>query len=245
MNNGKYHREDLTGQQFGWWTVGERQPVGSSHSGVVYKCRCKCGTEKLVSASVLHQGVSTSCGCRRKQRMDLTSKRFGKLVVVERTKAPPHYKSKNAQYWLCRCDCGNTLIATTGNLNFYPRSQSGGCKACSPRRNKYRLEKHKSTPEFRLWEKAKSRAKKRGILFNISPDDIIIPEVCPLLDIKLTHKKHGWDGNTPSLDRKNPSSGYVKSNVWVVSFRANLLKNNASRKELERLIERMKAHGID
>ena len=244
MDYTKYSHKDLVGERFGWWTVVGREPPGSSHQGVVYLCKCRCGVERPVTASLLRKG-SASCGCRRKVRADLTGKRFGHLVVIGKTNAPESYRTRGQQYWLCKCDCGNTLIATTGNLNFYPRNQRGGCRACSPKRNQYRLGRHKATPEYTLWEKARLRARRKGVPFDIAPEDVIIPETCPLLGIKLEHQKGAWGGSTPSLDRKVPSMGYVRGNTWVVSFRANLLKNNASRKELETLVERMKEHGIE
>ena len=47
-----------------------------------------------------------------------------------------------------------------------------------------------------------------------------------------------------SAVRKTPGKGYAKGNVWVISLRANLLRNNASRRDLEVLVERMKENGI-
>lgn len=58
------YRIDLTGQQFGDWSV-----VGFSHKVAAYsywECRCKCGTTKSVIASSLRSGKSQSCGCWKK-----------------------------------------------------------------------------------------------------------------------------------------------------------------------------------
>lgn len=52
---------DLTSRRFGRWTVLRR-------SHVFWLCRCDCGTEKLVSGSVLRGGNSKSCGCYRVER---------------------------------------------------------------------------------------------------------------------------------------------------------------------------------
>ena len=56
-------KKDLAGQRFGFLTViedsGERR-----RGSVVWRCRCDCGNEKLISTSSLAGGVK-SCGCRR------------------------------------------------------------------------------------------------------------------------------------------------------------------------------------
>lgn len=54
---------------------------------------------------------------------NLIGKRFEKLVVVEQVKST----ASGQRQWLCRCDCGNTCIATTGNLN-RGHTTSCGCK---------------------------------------------------------------------------------------------------------------------
>lgn len=40
--------------------------------------------------------------------------------------------------------------------------------------------------------------------------------------------------------RYDNTKGYVKGNIWVVSRRANTLKNNASIEELELLVSNLK-----
>ena len=87
---------------------------------------------------------------------------------------------------------------------------------------------------------AKQRARKKELSFNIDLDDIIIPEYCPVLDIKLIRhvgERSGFFDDSPSLDRINPSLGYVKGNVRVISARANLLKNNATIDELQKVLD--------
>jgi hypothetical protein len=73
-------------------------------------------------------------------------------------------------------------------------------------------------------------------LFDIFPKDYL----CPILGIKMewTHIRNASEN--PSLDRIKPELGYVKGNVIWVSYRGNMLKNNASIEELEMLIDYLK-----
>ena len=89
--------------------------------------------------------------------------------------------------------------------------------------------------EKNLWRKAKYRAKSKNLEFNISLEDIIVPENCPVLDTKLEVSNIKRTGNSPSLDRIDNSKGYVKGNVIVISFRANRIKSDASIDELEKI----------
>jgi len=77
--------------------------------------------------------------------------------------------------------------------------------------------------------------------FTIEQKDIIIPDTCPLLGIPLVfHRGKGsQQGNSPSLDRIDSTKGYIKGNVWVISNRANTLKNDASLQELKTLVENL------
>jgi hypothetical protein len=93
-------------------------------------------------------------------------------------------------------------------------------------------------PEMLMWLSSRNSAKSRGIKFTISVDDITIPTHCPLLGTKLVKTLgKGLDINTTaSLDRKDNTKGYVKGNVWVVSYRANTIKNNATLGELRQIV---------
>lgn len=97
-----------------------------------------------------------------------------------------------------------------------------------------------NNPSKYLWSLCKSRATKKQIEFNIGPEDILIPEVCPLLNIKLTLNKGKLKDNSPSVDRIDNSKGYIKGNIWVISHKANSIKNNASLLELEMLVNNLK-----
>lgn len=86
---------------------------------------------------------------------------------------------------------------------------------------------------------AKIRAEKLGIAFDISSEDVDVPDVCPVFGTPLVWtNKLGND--TPSLDRRVPANGYVKGNVAFISMRANRIKSDATIEDLEQILKWMK-----
>lgn len=92
-----------------------------------------------------------------------------------------------------------------------------------------------------LLQSCRKSAKKRGLEYNLKPGDIVIPERCPILGIPLLRGSVN-SPNNPSIDRVDPSVGYVKSNVRVISYRANRLKSDASIEELKALVAYVEKH---
>jgi hypothetical protein len=80
---------------------------------------------------------------------------------------------------------------------------------------------------------ARHRAKLLGLPFDLDYEDIVIPEVCPVLGIRMDLNCEEQSRNSPSLDRIIPELGYVKGNIQVISWQANTMKNNASVQELK------------
>lgn len=83
---------------------------------------------------------------------------------------------------------------------------------------------------------ARKRARKRGLPFALTPDDIHIPKRCPVLGIPLKFNPGRAGPDSPSLDRLVPQKGYVPGNVIVVSQRANELRRDATLNELRRIV---------
>ena len=86
---------------------------------------------------------------------------------------------------------------------------------------------------------AKVRAKQNGLLFSLVLEDIKIPAICPILGIQIKVADGLPNDNSPSLDRIVPNQGYIRTNVQIISWRANSLKKNATAKELMLLAEYM------
>ena len=111
-----------------------------------------------------------------------------------------------------------------------------------PERDKKQRDYYNRTEE-KFLSNIKSRAKKSGIPFDLTLEDIVFPEVCPVLGIALRRnydKGSGYHADSPSLDKIDPKLGYIKGNVRIISSRANLLKSNAEVWELELVLKDLK-----
>ena len=112
---------DLTGKQFGRFTVLER--VRNNKDGrTMWLCQCECGNKRIVSGKCLRNGHTRSCGClardinAARSFIDHTGERFGRLVVLRRG---DDYVAPNGAHhvmWVCRCDCGNEVTVDVCQL---------------------------------------------------------------------------------------------------------------------------------
>ena len=89
-----------------------------------------------------------------------------------------------------------------------------------------------------LYGQIKRRCLSKGIPFNLELSDIIIPSSCPILGMQMKAMSGNWD-NSPSVDRIDPTKGYTKDNIQIISMRANRIKSDASPKELRLLADFM------
>ena len=97
------------------------------------------------------------------------------------------------------------------------------CKVCY---NAYK----RTQPKYyirKMLQHARNRARIHSRVFDITIEDISIPEYCPVLNIALVH---GWedDENCPTLERINNNKGYTPDNIMIVSALSNRVKNSAT-----------------
>lgn len=98
-------------------------------------------------------------------------------------------------------------------------------------------------PKRAILNKVKNNANRAAIEFNLTEEDIIIPDICPVLGTKLEFKTREDDyGCSPSLDRFDSSKGYIKDNVHVISWRANRLKSDGTLEEFRNLVKWLEAN---
>ena len=220
----------------------------------------KCSTCKQEKSNNEFYASSHRCKlCESKRKKEEYQRRIEHRI---KNNVDFHPELKDKTQKCLRCEILKPLT------EFYIRKDSqkprGECKKCWTKRNNERFREyhinygreHRAAnpqkyaiycrkyklkhPERILLRGAKSRAKTNNIEFNINELDIIIPEFCPILGIKLEIAEgRGPKDNSPSLDRINNNLGYIKGNVRVISFRANSLKKDGTIEEFQAILKDM------
>lgn len=110
------------------------------------------------------------------------------------------------------------------------------CKSCSAKKAHRERERRKNNwkykPSLIMLNNSKQRAKNKGIEHTLTLDDIIIPDYCPILGIKLETGNRKNHLNAPSIDRVDNNKGYTKDNILIMSVKANMLKKDATIEEI-------------
>jgi hypothetical protein len=141
----------------------------------------------------------------------------------------------------CSGPCGQTLsLDAFSKDNRSKLKRKSYCRACD--RLYKQQHPHARDPRYSMLQGAQRRARRKGLPFALTIDDIVIPAICPVLGIPLQRAAKRPRYNSPSLDQIAPGRGYVQGNIEVMSNRANMLKSNATIAELEAVLAHMKQH---
>ena len=105
----------------------------------------------------------------------------------------------------------------------------GSCRECN---NKSSKEWNANNKDSLILKRLKERSVQKGLDFNLTVEDIKVPEKCPVFgfDLQRNHKIPMF--NSPSVDRIDPEKGYTKENIQVISQLANAMKQNATPEQL-------------
>lgn len=127
--NKKIDTTSLIGQRFGRLTVLNRdlsKPIGRGNESY-WNCKCDCGNQVSIIKKSLISGKTKSCGClrkdllREKNTLNLTNKKFGKVIALNNTN---QLNGHHSYIWKCQCDCGNIFYTSAEYL------QSGHVNSC-------------------------------------------------------------------------------------------------------------------
>lgn len=86
-----------------------------------------------------------------------------------------------------------------------------------------------SNPARYIVHSSRCNAKKSGTEHSITVNDIFIPEVCPVFGTPFIR----GTPHSMSIDRIDSTKGYIPGNIQIISTKANTMKHNASKEELE------------
>lgn len=75
----------------------------------------------------------------------------------------------------------------------------------------------------------------------ITMADLEWPLVCPILGCELDWFADTRQENSPSIDRRDSSKGYIPGNVRIISWRANRIKNDGTAEEHEAIARYLKS----
>jgi hypothetical protein len=226
---------------------------GGAKGGItMWQLRCICGFEFERRASehwyAASRGKRLLCKNKHLHTELEVGARFGRLTVTgfEKREICSSKGRENRAYAICDCACGSTGFAALPERLRDGSTQSCGCYLRESTGDRFRTHGRTDSREFDLWAAAKERADKSGIPFDIELGDILIPDHCPVLGIKIdTSLGRGRrQPDSPSLDKFIPEKGYTKGNIQVISWRANWLKNNGTVEEWIKIAEWCKQEDV-
>jgi hypothetical protein len=158
--------------------------------------------------------------------IDLTGKRFGRLVVQERVLCGEHVT------WLCKCDCGGTKIVRGQSL------RQGRCKSCgclhkeSTRPNK--LASGEAAMNI-LYSRYRRDASNRGYAWSLSKDcfESVTKKNCYYCGVPpssvFTRVALNGEYVYNGIDRIDNSLGYTEENVVPCCSTCNRMKSDMSK----------------
>jgi len=169
--------------------------------------------------------------------IDITGQRFGRLVVIEKTKIPEGNKKDKRIYWLCKCDCGNERVVSGGNLH------SGNTKSCGCKRKK-----GVRTVINGMFGSYKRGARDRNFAFGLSriqfEKTIVLPcYYCGNIDKKSNYNKTK-EFYLNGIDRIDSSKGYEIDNVVPCCTECNFSKGAMPKQEFLEHIEKIYEYSI-
>jgi hypothetical protein len=161
-------------------------------------------------------------GVKPRPQKGVTSEADRARSAAYRARDPEKYRERTRE-WRAR------------NRDYLRAYKKGKYEANKDRYAERSAAAHALDPRRRLLNRARARAKKFGVKFEITLVDVVVPELCPVTQVKLQFTRGRVTAASPSLDRVDNRLGYVRGNVRVISYKANTYKGDMTPEEIERL----------
>jgi len=198
--------------------IGEQTILGLSPNKTrrqSYRVRCSCGHEFHATTATLRRHDDVCAKCRSKaarpkrvqksiqaRTLDLTGQTLNGCLVLRPAGPCPEFNHSFG--WWVRDSDGNTKLASESNLLM----------------RSFRSKRM----DYYLYELVRKRAEvRRGeVPFNLKPEDIEVPECCPMRGVPLVMSSGGQKSpDSPTAVRVDPTKGWEPGNVVVVSWEAS------------------------
>jgi hypothetical protein len=192
---------------------------------------------------------------RKKYNRKRTEARKWKLLADPAYKARYNEKARlreRAKYAACGGKTPGTGWTSRGRVVFraacingrWPRFETKATRRKTPCINR---DDPTWKRKLNLVSSARARARKMGVPTDLDARKIQWPEHCPVIGIAFNWASQEDNPDVmsrPSIDRIRPGGGYTLDNVQIISFRANMIRGNATPAELRAVADYMELfHG--
>lgn len=211
---------DISGRKYGKLTVLQRAENRGKQT--FWRCKCECGNVKDIRGGDLKNGKIISCGCvksemsRERTHKDIKGMKFGRLTAIEEV-----YSIRGRAFWLFRCECGNSVIASGKDV------RSGNTKSCGCKKGENGYLDGRSTERlYGVWCGMHTRCynENSGSYKNYGGRGISIAEEWhDYSKFRAWAIANGYDESAPkgvcTIDRINNDGNYEPGNCRFVSMK--------------------------
>lgn len=158
-------------------------------------------------------------------RIDMVDKKFGELIVLRKSE----YKRNGQLCWVCLCTCGQERTVDGTSL------RRGSVRNCGRTRHAKRNGFWQNQEHMRRYASCRSKAKQRGLVFELSREGFIHLLSTPCYYCQSTLQI--------GIDRRNSSQGYTASNSVSACRICNYGKNKITEEEFKAYINHIRNLG--
>ncbi len=133
--------------------------------------------------------------------------------------------------------CSNVFLSTRQYKTYCSDACSQEGRKVKQKQSSNRWHEKEKSKVLSTLRNIQQRAKEKNIEFSLNADDIVSPPFCPVFGFELKRNKGIPQYDSPSVDRIDPTKGYTKENIQIISQLANAMKQNATKEQLIQFAE--------